>query len=424
MPKSLPALIKILLRLLLLAAFLVPAAFLIAREENNYIEEEEFEEYVPAVPPRWYRSNSSGMTLEFIPSRLVAMRNEYSLSVEIVHRDELPEILLPYHDDSHTIELRTLFRADNEPRRQWIFRDSRDLAMVVASGSACFFGGESSEEEGPTGFIEIMNSDGAVVIERVFEEDLSQWEFRFFYDRNILISAETWFKRAPVPPAALYSAGYYSYEYPDMAYNDTAYNAEQPVVSPPAFVLLHTDFYRYSRSGALRAIDRIFHGELEEELDRLVFPRIAPLISPAREPGALPVFYIPEFILGAMNIEGARVSYTIDNRGRILSEVWRDEYDNILGEFLNTWYGDRLKSVLWRTDYDERLVEYEYDDNGNRIVERNFRRGVLERSVASLDGIDIEDIFMNGRLVLRAIWEDGLKISEERISYAVTRGSQ
>jgi len=401
-------LIKLLLGLLFFAALLVPAGFLIAREENGAIERTEIRE--PFPPIRWYRSNSSGMALEYIPSRIVAIRNEYSLSIKRISPEELPEILLPYHNDSYTVELRTLFREGSESRRQWIFRDNRNFTTLVASGSECLFGGESSEEERRTGFIEILNSDGAVIMERLFEYDYSQWEFRFFFEQNILISAETWFKPAPAPP--LYLA-YYDYpEYPE--YPDD--------VPPPEFVLLHTDFYRYSRSGALRAIDRVLRAGAAYEPERIVFPRIMPGFSPDRETGAFAVFYTPEFILSGINIQGARVSYTLDVRGRILSAVWRDDYDNILGEFLNTWSGDRLESVLWRTEDDERLVEYEHDDDGNRTVERNFRRGVLERIVNSQDGIDIEDIFMNGRLVLRAVWENGIMISEERISYAVTRG--
>jgi hypothetical protein len=73
-------------------------------------------------------------------------------------------------------------------------------------------------------------------------------------------------------------------------------------------------------------------------------------------------------------------------------------------------------SALWRSIDDERLIEFEYDNDGNRIVERNFRNGILERSVTAQNGMDIEEIFMNGRLVLRAFWEDGVKISEERIT--------
>jgi hypothetical protein len=71
--------------------------------------------------------------------------------------------------------------------------------------------------------------------------------------------------------------------------------------------------------------------------------------------------------------------------------------------------------VHWKSGDDERLTEYEYDSAGDRMLERNFNRGILERTVRSTGNRDIEELYMNGRIVLRAVWEDGRKISEERI---------
>ncbi|MCL2382340.1 MAG: hypothetical protein FWC64_12275 [Treponema sp.] len=435
---------KLLFRLALFAAFLATVTFLIAREGNGYAPQEtaeageHWEEYaqtpaeaagepeeidglagdyepfageIPAI--RWYRSNAAGMALEFTPSRLVAMRSEYSLSVEAAAPEEIPAILLPYFDSSYRIELRTLFQGSAEARRQWIFRDSRGFAMLVASGSAYFFGGDGQEDERRTGFIEFRNSEGSVVRERLFEEDLSQWEFRFFYTGNILQSSQAWFKPAPAPVPVPASPPEYEYPY---EYAGTIEAPPEPEI--PELALLFTHFYRYARSGALRAIDRVFHGAAEENADRIAFPRTGPAMASAREAGNVPIFYTPGFILSAIRIaEGARVSYTLDNRGRIVSEVWTDEDGRIVGEFRNTWLNDRLAAVLWRSDDGEWRVEYEYNAAGDRVVERNFRQGVLERTVTRQeDGRDMEELFMNERLMLRAIWEDGLKISEERIS--------
>jgi len=72
-------------------------------------------------------------------------------------------------------------------------------------------------------------------------------------------------------------------------------------------------------------------------------------------------------------------------------------------------------SVLWQSHSDERLVEYEYDNEGSRISERNYRNGLLERTVTFSGSREVEEIYMSGRLILRAIWEDGVRISEERI---------
>ncbi|MCL2374324.1 MAG: hypothetical protein FWC65_03675, partial [Treponema sp.] len=298
---------KLILPLFFAAAFLASAGFLIAQMGDAAAQAGDVwaqaydgsgaESPAAAVlppPVRWYRSNAAGMALERIPSRLVALRSQYSLSVETVPPAEIPEILLPYHDSAYHVELRTLFREAQAFRRQWIFRDSRGIAALVSSGSACFFGGEPSEDEPYAGFIEFRNPEGAIVRERLFQEDFSQWEFRFSFEGNILRSSEAWFKEAPAE------------------FGDTI----------PAFALLHTDFYRYSRAGSLRAIDRVFHEGTGQ--DRVFFPRpglAAAFDRETGEMGTVAVFYTPQFILNAISVQyGARVSYSLDVRGRLLSE--------------------------------------------------------------------------------------------------------
>jgi len=49
------------------------------------------------------------------------------------------------------------------------------------------------------------------------------------------------------------------------------------------------------------------------------------------------------------------------------------------------------------------------------ISEKNLKNGVLER-VVLIDGeTEIEELYMNNAVVLRAVWEDGRKISETRV---------
>jgi hypothetical protein len=87
----------------------------------------------------------------------------------------------------------------------------------------------------------------------------------------------------------------------------------------------------------------------------------------------------------------------------------------MIGEMKNTWSQDRLLSVHWTSGDDDRLTEYEYDGGGDRILERNYSKGLLERIVKQEGDREVEEIYMNNRIILRAIWEDGRKISEERI---------
>jgi hypothetical protein len=112
--------------------------------------------------------------------------------------------------------------------------------------------------------------------------------------------------------------------------------------------------------------------------------------------------------------EGYRVVYNIDERGRIIDETYYDKEDVLLGTLNNAWSGDRLDSVSWKGD-EERLTEYEYDADGDRTAERNYRGGVLERTVKREGKNDREELYMDGKVILRAIWEDGRKISEERV---------
>ncbi|MDR2111105.1 MAG: hypothetical protein LBP32_07340, partial [Spirochaetaceae bacterium] len=108
-----------------------------------------------------------------------------------------------------------------------------------------------------------------------------------------------------------------------------------------------------------------------------------------------------------------------------LREVRRDEEGNILGEMTNTWDGDRLSSVRWVSGEDERVSEYEYDGEGDRIIERNYHQGVLERVVRREGDREVEELYMNGTVILRAFWgKDGRKISEERVRPGSGEGAE
>ena len=390
MPKNLPALRKIIparkfiYGLVILVLLAVPDAFgeepLDVVHEDVVLEDDVHEDIVredavriDIAPARWYRSNSSGMIMEYVPSRLVALRGEYSLSIEAIHpgraEEILPALLLPYYEDTFSIELRTLYENGRESRRQWIFLDN-NITRLTASGSGGLFG-----------FIEIRNFQGQIEREFRFEDDLSEWEFCFIYEGDFLLNVDTFFKET----------------------------------DSSEFLLLTRDTFFYSRSGSVRAVERTIHEEAEMNLSRQVFPRLGADLSPAGGNVSYGTAYTSPILQNVINPDGTRISYTVDSRGRILTEVWYNEDDEVTGEFINTWSVDRLLSVLWTSPDDERLVEYEYDSDGNRVMENNFRRGVLERRVTFSGSREVEDLFMNGIVILRAVWEDGVKISEERM---------
>ena len=349
---------------------------------------------------RWYRSNSAGMTLEVIPSRAAAMQQEFSLLVRSASARELPPVVLPHFNGAYGIELRALYEEGRASRFQWIFRDSRGMTRVTAAGRGSLFATRPldplfyyDEEDRTSGIIELRNNEGDVTREFQFNEDHSEWDFRYFHRDGILVRAEIWFREPPAP---------------------VSYDDDSPPPAPNAFTLVFTDLYRYTRSGSLRAIDRTLHAGAERE--RLSFPRLGPGASLGENLISHGGAHTAEHFVGVQAAFGITISYNLDIRGRILGETWRNEDGEIIGELANTWVGDRLQSALWRAPGDERLTEFDFDDEGYRVAERNFRNGVLERSVTSREGLDIEEVFMNGMLVLRAVWENGIRISEERIS--------
>jgi len=60
-------------------------------------------------------------------------------------------------------------------------------------------------------------------------------------------------------------------------------------------------------------------------------------------------------------------------------------------------------------------TEYDYNAAGEIIAQRDYNNGILERQVLIQGRREVEELYINGVIVLRAIWENGVKISEERI---------
>jgi len=359
-------------------------------------------------PIKWYRSNASGLAIELIPSRLAALRNEYCLSVEVINPRRLPGVIprniVSYYEAGYRVELRMLYENGKEIRRQWVFRDGKGLGRLAASGSPDFFSpvvqrvNADENEEEVKGFIEIRNSAGFVTRELQFDEDLSEWEFRYIYRDSFLIRAETWLKGPPLPQPV---------QEADLSIAPAGRKG-------PVLERLFTDYYRYTRSGSLRAIDRTIH-EGAGERTRIGFPALSPRITPREELATQAGIFTTMYFLGAGNLEGLTISHNLDNRGRVLSEISKDKDGKIVSELRNSWSGNRLLIAEWKSGDDERRFEFEYDKDGKPLVERNFRKGVLERMITTEGDNEIEEIYMNGVLILRAYWESGLKVSEERV---------
>jgi len=115
--------------------------------------------------------------------------------------------------------------------------------------------------------------------------------------------------------------------------------------------------------------------------------------------------------------DGFRMVYDTDSKGRVLGETLYNDKDEVVWALKNTWVGDRISSILKIEGGEERLIEYDYDASGNRIAERDILNGVLERQVLINGAKETEELYLNGVVVIRAFWEDGRKISEERVRH-------
>lgn len=343
-------------------------------------------------PLRWFRSNQGGMAVEEAASSLTALRNEYALSIHFTYKSELPQNLVSFYNDGYYIEVRTLYEKGVAVRKQWLFRETNGttrLNAVIPEPSQADRNyqdrsdNENAKEKRRAGFIEIFDENYSLISEYNFFDDGENSRTDYKYKDGILISTV----------ASLWEEGEYKENY--------------------------GDFFRYNRSSFLRAVERVFYRDgqisLAYEPIKVSFPRNT---TDAAMPDNLTVEIInayPEFF-GEVHIErNNKIVYTTDGRGRILTQTLYDEDgDNIVWVIQNLWLNDRIISTKKTEGDTEYLAEYEYNSGGDRIIERNFKNGVLERLVRTEGKTEIEELYLNNVVVLRAVWEDGRKISETR----------
>jgi hypothetical protein len=369
------------------------------------------------------------MALEPLSTGL-ALREDHALSIEEIARDGVPALLREYLEDAFVVELRILWKKGEETRRLWIFRDPNEITRLSAAfnsnpltwpdtgaGAVANTGNDPAAGSGDGeaavnygGYIELYNDLGSIIGEHRFDADRTERITRFIFEGKTLVRAETRIRRPP--PSSDASA-------PAASSEDGETREAAP---PPAAVSAGewpverycTDHYYYNRSLALRAVERVYHTEGAAEPLRLSFShrmdRAVESITFENPQSALSAEYT-----GAGAAPGSSVLYTTDSHGRVLTETRKNEEGEVTGEQINTWAHGRLEVIEWTAGEDERRTEYEYNDAGDRIIERNYFRGMLERVVRQDGDKDIEELYMNNRVILRAIWENGRKISEERV---------
>jgi hypothetical protein len=353
----------------------------------------------PAKAQVWYRSNPSGMALERADSRMIALHHEWALSVQDAAYESLPEALRPYYAGEYQIEQRLLYQRGTIRRRQWIFRDSggrtrinaslpSDLSLVYSGGATekRAAGGnsepEAQQDDGETpAFVEVFNTERRLVENHQY-----------------------------------LTGGIYSTYY---NYHDEVLTSSQTKAGGNT---LWTDRYRYTRSRLLRAVERVFTNSEAADQRSSALPQIAPSLKNA-QPITGFIDSSPPFdysmMQGALEavyaMKAERVVYNTDPAGRVLSEIHYNEEDEIVAQIENQWANDRISTVMWKAGPEEGKIVFGYNSKGERMSEDDFRNGVLGRTVRKSGTLDIEEIIVNGKTVLRAVWDNGRKVSEERL---------
>ncbi len=358
----------------------------------------------------WYVSNAAGLALYPAPSRISALRGDYCLGLSIAPASSLPPEISPYYKPAYVIDSRTLYEKGKPIRCQWIFRNGQGRSVFTAVAAV-------RGEERIFAFMERYNEDGRLLEEQDFS-DTEEVLVRYFYGNGVLTRSETRVKTPPSPEEDEAT------EEEGETVSDAADAPNSAEVKPEwQETASWTDYYRYSRSASLREVRRVIH-KGETAGATISFPAITPFSALdtgfVRAETAYSSDFISETLSSAgATSSGASIVYKTGVRGEVLSERHYDAAGVLIGELQNNWTRGRISSVEWRSldaagaVTETRLTEYEYGADGNRVLERNYVNGTLERVVTTEGNRETEDLYLNGKRALRTIWQDGRKTSEE-----------
>ncbi|GHV20639.1 hypothetical protein FACS189494_04840 [Spirochaetia bacterium] len=388
---------------------------------------------------RWFIANPAGMALEE-SFQIRALRAKNALQITDILPENIPQEIRKYYSEPWTITRSILYENGKRVKTQWVFSDEEGISLFVA-----VIGNDGS------GFIEWYNEKGYIVEEQRLDADGSGFFISYEYKDSFLIRSLARHVEA-VPqegeiaapdtslseekinaalksalpdetPAAGIAPPPRAPETPGVKVADMVRNPEGAAAIQDFFVavtgreggILWTDSYKYSRSASLRAIERVFNDkEAAKELVR--FPRFMFEAKNNDKFVTNSGGSASPFINDVVSVVPSKITYTTDNKHRILTETHRNEDGEIVGELTNLWNNDRLTQVTWRSKDEERRIVYVYTASGECISEYDYRNNVLER-VVTIEGADeTEELYKDGKVVLRAQWEDGRKISEERVT--------
>ena len=379
-------------------------------EDNSYSLETQkrLPEWVKDA--RWFRSNAGGMAIEEVASSIIALKNEYALAIDLAGKDALPEYLYPYFNDEFYIEIRMLFENGEQTRTQWIFRDANGTSRVVA-----VFTEAEEAEESETYTVPEEEESAEDTVAEIFEENNSEKNsvsgFIEIYDENSFLTTEYKFLQDGGKSRT-------DYVFRDGLLISSVVLLWEEDDDGGKYARAYADFFRYNRSLFLRAVERVFYKDSQFGLnDSVIITFPGRIMEAAREMDFIGERHnsYPEFFGDVFAEKESAIVYSTDGRGRVLTQTFYDEYKNVIWVINNTWQGERIVSTLKTEGAMKYLAEYEYNRDGDRVLERNYTNGNLDRVVRTEGKIDIEELYLNGVVVMRAVWEDGRKIAETRM---------
>ena len=414
----------------------------LAPSKNNF-ESQENEDRIaistlnPKEPARWFKSNSGGLAIKEIKSRIIALRNEYALSIESASPDEMPDYVHEFYKEEYSIERRILYKNAKQNRVQWLFRDDNNKIKLIAviflsleEKVVTVIKRETEEEQAEeTEAAEIIEIAEVTEVEEneegndntVKEKNVKVKESRIelverktgfieiYNDEANLLTEYTYYKNGDINRI--------DFEYNNnMLINAASFSSQQE--DEGNYTKTFTDFYWYNRSLALRSIERIFHIDThakKDDIAKISFPRNIRDMSNSdllinERLNLYPAFF------GEVYIEGdSKMVYDIDNRGRVLKQTLISKEEEVIWTITNTWHNNRIILTEKIEGEIKLTAEYNYNSAGDKILEKNFNNGVLERTIVANGNLEIEELYLNNVVILCAVWEEGIKISETRV---------
>lgn len=311
----------------------------------------------------WYRSTPGGIALESIPS-VLALRENYVLEVLDLAFEDLPVVLQSLAKDANRVAGERLYHEKKVVMNRYKLYDSQNRLL-------------SASQFSDQGYSWIEKYDTQ---QRLREE---QWS----------IEPSTWFRR-------------------EFAFVNDRIAESRTFIDEPerGEILLFIDLYRYDRSGFLRSIERRPSSMDEPTGTAEWFSRNVESLTSLNRPGP------GSSGTGQMSsfIKDGIILYSLDANGRVIREQQKNADGILLFERTNVWEKDRLRTVLITEQDRTTRIEYNYDSKGNRISEQYYSGIDLVRQVLIEGNKETEELYDKGKLILRTIWMDGVKQSEER----------